>query len=177
MRRCHSIFSLTLSVLSLSFISTALSCSLFSCCSFLCRSTSLPISDALKESARRQVSDNKTRGRIELRGGSAIMRSKEITVDRETSLAPSSEVTKWGNKEIDALTKDLGRGAQPQSSSDFYGQKSLREYEYERQYKYYAIDVLKDYLFAVLYSGMVLVTFLGILGHMTFSPLLDHNHS
>ena len=98
MRRCHSIFSLTLSVLCLSFKSTALSCSLFSCYSFLCRSTSLPTSDALKENARRQVSNNKTRGRIELRGGSTIMRSKKATVDRETSLAPSSDVTKWGNK-------------------------------------------------------------------------------
>ena len=74
-------------------------------------------------------------------------------------------VTKWGNKEIDALTKDLGRGAQPQSSSDFYGQKSLREYKYEQQFKYHAIDVMKDYLFAVLYSGMSPFCWSGALLH------------
>ena len=70
------------------------------------------------------------------------------------------------------MGNDLVRGAKPQSSIDFYGHKLSEEYEYEHHSMYF-VDALKDYLFAVLYSGLVLVTFMGILGHVTLSPLFD----
>ena len=175
MRRCRLIFLSF--ILSPGFISIASSCSLFSCCSSLYQFTSFTTIDdsrGSEERARLPSDSEKYIVKGFIRGGSTT-RKFQYAVDGKTSPASpsaSNKMKKWDDREISTLGNDLVRGAKPQSSIDFYGHKLSEEYEYEHHSMYF-VDALKDYLFAVLYSGLVLVTFMGILGHVTLSPLFD----
>ena len=168
MRRCRLIFLSF--ILFPGFILTASSCSSFFCYSSLYHFTSSMTTENSKRSEERpRLPSDSEKNIIE-----RLIRGFKCLVDEgEGSFAPPSaldKAKKWDEREITALGNDLVHGAEPQSSIDFYGRKSMIEYESEHHSTYY-VDVLKDYLFAVLYSGVVVITFMGILGRMTLSPL------
>ena len=93
------------------------------------------------------------------------MRNKEA-LDAEKflkSLSVSNVMKRWGNDKNSALGTDFVRDASLHHSVNSCGLYSLDECKYWQNLKHYA-DVLRDYMFAVLYSGVVFVTFMGILG-------------
>ena len=165
MKLCRSIFLLF--AILLGFTLTVSSCSSYCCYSFLFLSTSFTTTDASKRNERHVTSRSDSERTLidNIKGRGNKGRSRD-SGDRELFLrllSAFNEIRKWRHfNENNTLGVDFARGTKSRSSVDICGLHSLGEHKCEQNSKYY-VDVLKDYMFAVLYSGVVFVTFMGLL--------------